>query len=92
MSATSVTSLDGFYPTSTTQRADELVRAFFDAVNAEETHMVAENDRVASRSVRDGTVTRSGRAPDFRTLDLSRIGDGSVSGYRSYIDTYPVDA
>ncbi len=134
MSATTVTSLDGSHATSTTQRADELVRAFFDAVNAEEqvrideltergclsydvhgtrtrdafasvlairrgamsggraiqTHMVAENDRVASRSVRDGTVAGSGRAPDSRTLDLSRIGDGSVSGYRSYMDIYPV--
>jgi ketosteroid isomerase-like protein len=54
------------------------------------THMVAENDRVASRSVRDGTVAVSGQAPDFRTLDLSRIGDGSVSRYRFYIDIYPV--
>src|SRR5882724_11659258 len=36
MSTTAVTSLDGFHATSTAQRADELVRAFFDAVNADE--------------------------------------------------------
>ncbi len=36
MSTTTVTSLDGFHATPTAQRADELVRAFFDAVNADE--------------------------------------------------------
>ncbi len=36
MSTTTVTSLDGFHATATAQRADELVRAFFDAVNADE--------------------------------------------------------
>ena len=36
MSTTTVTSLDGFHATSTAQRADELVRAFFDAVNADD--------------------------------------------------------
>ena len=36
MSTTTVTSLDGFHATPTAQRADKLVRAFFDAVNADE--------------------------------------------------------
>jgi hypothetical protein len=36
MSTTTVTSLDDFHATPTAQRADELVRAFFDAVNADE--------------------------------------------------------
>src|SRR5690349_20460771 len=36
MSTTTVTSVDGFHATSTAQRADELARAFFDAVNAGE--------------------------------------------------------
>src|SRR5712691_9229965 len=36
MSATATTSLDGFHATPSAQRADELVRAFFDAVNADE--------------------------------------------------------
>src|ERR1700751_3393617 len=36
MSTTTVTSVDGFHATSTAQRVDELVRAFFNAVNADE--------------------------------------------------------
>jgi hypothetical protein len=36
--AANVTSLDGFHATPTAQRADELVRAFFDAVNADDPH------------------------------------------------------
>ena len=35
MSPASVTSLDGFHATRSAQRADELVRAYLDAVNAE---------------------------------------------------------
>jgi hypothetical protein len=38
--------------------------------------MVAENNRVASRSVWDGTVAGSGVAADFTTLDFFRIEDG----------------
>jgi hypothetical protein len=34
--ATTVTSLDGFHATPMAQRADELARAFFDAVNADD--------------------------------------------------------
>jgi hypothetical protein len=36
MSTTTVTSVDGFHATRTAQRADELVRTFFDAVNADD--------------------------------------------------------
>src|ERR1700750_1375124 len=42
MSTTTVTSVDGFHATSTAQRADELVRAFFDAVNADERSQIDE--------------------------------------------------
>src|SRR5207302_953732 len=38
-----------------------------------QTQMVAENNRVASRSVWDGTVAGSGVAADFTTLDFFRI-------------------
>src|ERR1700741_4771783 len=34
--ATTVTSLDGFHATAAAQRKDELVRAFFDAVNTDD--------------------------------------------------------
>jgi hypothetical protein len=36
MSTTTVTSLDGFHARSTAQRADELPRALFDGVNADD--------------------------------------------------------
>src|SRR5690242_5198716 len=42
MSTTSVTSLDGFHATATAERADELVRAFFDAVTADEQERIDE--------------------------------------------------
>src|ERR1700759_1496981 len=42
MSTTTVTSVDGFHATPTAQRADELVRAFFDAVNADERAQIDE--------------------------------------------------
>ena len=37
-----------------------------------QTHMVAEKNRVASRSVWDGTITQTGRAADFPTIDFFR--------------------
>jgi predicted ester cyclase len=40
--AATVTSLDGFHATPTAQRADELVRAFFDAVNADDSARINE--------------------------------------------------
>jgi hypothetical protein len=45
--ATTVTSLDGFHVTPTAQRADDLVRAFFDTVNADDP---ARTDAVLARS------------------------------------------
>ena len=36
MSTATVTSLDGFHATRSAQRADELVRSYFDAVNVED--------------------------------------------------------
>jgi predicted SnoaL-like aldol condensation-catalyzing enzyme len=38
-----------------------------------QTHVVAENDRVASLSVWDGTITASGQAVDFASADFLRI-------------------
>src|SRR6478736_9689846 len=61
MSTTTVTSVDGFHATSTAQRADELVRAFFDAVNADEHARI---DELADRGFLSydlhGTRSRTG--------------------------------
>jgi hypothetical protein len=43
-----------------------------------QTHMVAENNRLASRSVWDGTITESGRPADFTSLDFSASTAGSL--------------
>jgi predicted ester cyclase len=51
-----------------------------------QTHMVAENNRVASRSVWDGTITQTGRAADFMTLDFFRIEDGLVAEHWESVD------
>jgi predicted ester cyclase len=51
-----------------------------------QTHMVAENNRVASRSVWDGTVAGSGVAADFTTLDFFRIEDGLVAEHWESVD------
>ena len=51
-----------------------------------QTHMVAENNRVASRSVWDGTITGSGRAADFMTLDFFRVEDGLVAEHWESVD------
>jgi len=51
-----------------------------------QTHMVAENNRVASRSVWDGTITASGRPADFTTLDFFRIEDGLVAEHWESVD------
>jgi predicted ester cyclase len=51
-----------------------------------QTHMVAENNRVASRSVWDGTITQTGRAADFTTLDFFRIEDGLVAEHWESVD------
>src|SRR5258708_9825567 len=56
--AATITSLDGFHQTAGAQRADELVRAFFDAVNAAD---AARIDELLARSFLsyDLTGTRS---------------------------------
>ena len=51
-----------------------------------QTHMVAEQNRVASRSVCDGTITQSGRPADLTTLDFFRIEDGLVAEHWESVD------
>jgi predicted SnoaL-like aldol condensation-catalyzing enzyme len=51
-----------------------------------QTHMVAENNRVASRSVWDGTLTGSGQPVDFTTLDFFRIEDGLIAEHWESVD------
>jgi predicted SnoaL-like aldol condensation-catalyzing enzyme len=51
-----------------------------------QTHMVAENNRLASRSVWDGTITESGRPADFTSLDFFRIEDGLIAEHWETVD------
>jgi predicted ester cyclase len=51
-----------------------------------QTHMVAENDRVASRSVWDGTITQTGQPADFTTLDFFRIDDRLIAEHWESVD------
>jgi len=51
-----------------------------------QTHMVAENNRLASRSVWDGTITQSGRPVDFTSLDFFRIEDGLIAEHWETVD------
>jgi predicted ester cyclase len=53
---------------------------------AVQTHMVAENDRVASRSIWDGTIAASGRPSDFTTLDFFRVEDGLIAEHWESVD------
>ena len=66
------------------------VRRLYDGViatgRATQTHIVAENNRVASRSVWDGTITESRRAADFTTLDFFRIEDGLIAEHWESVD------
>ena len=48
--------------------------------------MVAENNRVASRSVWDGTLTGSGQPIDFTTIDFFRIEDGAIEEHWESVD------
>src|SRR5437016_5456788 len=61
MTTLSNTSLGGFHATATAERADQLVRGFFDAVNANDE---ADIDRIAARSLlsydKHGTRSRTG--------------------------------
>lgn len=54
---------------------------------AVQTHVVAENDRVASISLWDGTITRSGSAVDFTSADFLRIEDGVAAEHWDTVDT-----
>jgi predicted ester cyclase len=51
-----------------------------------QTHIVAENNRVASRSVWDGTIAGTGKAADFTTLDFFRIEDGLIAEHWESVD------
>ncbi|TQF01620.1 ester cyclase [Kitasatospora acidiphila] len=51
-----------------------------------QTHMVAENNRLASRSVWDGTIAGTGRAGDFTTLDFFRVEDGLIVEHWESVD------
>ena len=53
---------------------------------AVQTHVVAENNRIASRSVWDGVITASGRAADFTSLDFFRIEDGLIAEHWETVD------
>jgi predicted SnoaL-like aldol condensation-catalyzing enzyme len=41
---------------------------------------------MSSRSVWDGTITKSGRTADFTTLDFFRIEDGVVAEHWESVD------
>jgi predicted ester cyclase len=53
---------------------------------AVQTHVVAENDRVASISVWDGTITASGKAVDFASADFLRIENGVAAEHWDTVD------
>ncbi len=51
-----------------------------------QTHVVAENDRVASISLWDGTVAESGRPVDFTSADFFRIENGLAAEHWDTVD------
>jgi predicted ester cyclase len=51
-----------------------------------QTHMVAENNRVASRSVWDGKLPGGGQPVDFTTLDFFRIEGGLIEEHWESVD------
>jgi predicted ester cyclase len=53
---------------------------------AVQTHVVAENDRVASISLWDGTVTASGQSVDFASADFLRIEHGVAAEHWETVD------
>ncbi|MFJ3307364.1 ester cyclase [Streptomyces sp. NPDC086549] len=53
---------------------------------AVQTHVVAENDRVASISVWDGTITASGTPVDFASADFLRIERGVAAEHWDTVD------
>jgi predicted ester cyclase len=78
----------GWTPDGRTAFASALVisRGAIPDGRAVQTHMVAENNRVASRSLWDGIVTQNGRAADFTTLDFFRIEDGLIAEHWESVD------
>ena len=77
MSASTVTSLDGFHATRSAQRADELVRAYFDAVNAEDPARI---DELLARQFLsyDGSRSRTASSATTRTFGDTRRARASV--------------
>jgi predicted ester cyclase len=53
---------------------------------AVQTHVVAENDRVASISIWDGTVAASGQSVDFASADFLRIENGVAAEHWDTVD------
>ncbi|MGV9310770.1 ester cyclase [Streptomyces sp. NPDC003691] len=53
---------------------------------AVQTHVVAENDRVASISVWDGTIAAAGTPVDFASADFLRIEDGVAAEHWDTVD------
>jgi predicted ester cyclase len=53
---------------------------------AVQTQVVAENDRVASISLWDGTLTQGGSAVDFTSADFLRIEDGVAAEHWDTVD------
>jgi predicted ester cyclase len=53
---------------------------------AVQAHVVAENDRVASISVWDGTVAASGQSVDFASADFLRIENGVAAEHWDTVD------
>jgi len=52
-----------------------------------QTHVIAEGNRISSRSVWDGTVTGNGRAADFTAHDFFRIDeDGRIAEHWETVD------
>ena len=53
---------------------------------AVQTHVVAENDRVASISLWDGTITQTGSVVDFTSVDFFRVEDGLAAEHWDTVD------
>jgi predicted SnoaL-like aldol condensation-catalyzing enzyme len=53
---------------------------------AVQSHVVAENNRVAAINLWDGTVTQSGSAVDFTSADFFRIEDGLAAEHWDSVD------
>jgi predicted SnoaL-like aldol condensation-catalyzing enzyme len=58
---------------------------------AVQTHLAAENNRVASRCEWDGAIPQTGRAADVTTLDFFRIDDGLIAEHWESVDWIRAD-